>query len=107
MAAQVCSVPGQTEGRRKAFLEWTTIDLSSKLYLTCKANVNYSKRVHHPNPTLPVGIRNTQKLSFQLSVQVFSLVGQSEGETKAFFEGWKKGEQIVRLPPRSLGSRRR
>ena len=94
MSAQVCSVPGQTEGRRKACLEWTTIDLSSKLYLTCKANVNYSKGVHHPNPTLPVGIRDTQKLSFQLSVRVFSLVGQSEGKTKVFFEGGRRGNKL-------------
>ena len=31
MSAQVCSVPGQTEGRGKAFLEWKSIDLSYKL----------------------------------------------------------------------------
>ena len=57
--AQVYSVPGQTEGKRKAFLEWTSIDLSSKLSLTCWGNVNYYKSVHHPRPTLPVGIGNT------------------------------------------------
>ena len=28
MNAQVYSVPGQTEGRRKSFLEWKSIDLS-------------------------------------------------------------------------------
>ena len=31
MTAQVYSVHGQTEGRRKAFLEWKSIDLSYKL----------------------------------------------------------------------------
>ena len=36
MSAQVYSVPGQTEGKRKAFLEWTSIDLSSKLSLACE-----------------------------------------------------------------------
>ena len=44
MNAQVYSVPGQTEGRRKAFLEWKSIDLSS----TFRGNVNYYKSVHHP-----------------------------------------------------------
>ena len=28
MSAQVYSVPGQIEGSRKVFLEWTNIDLS-------------------------------------------------------------------------------
>ena len=51
MSAQVYSVPGQTEGRRKAFLEWKNIDLSYELSLTCGGNVNYYKSVHHPIPT--------------------------------------------------------
>ena len=44
-SAQVYSVPGQTEGRKKVFLEWTSIDLHSKLSLRC--NINYYKRVIH------------------------------------------------------------
>ena len=59
MSAQVYSVPGQTEGRRKTFLECTNIDLSSKLSLTCGDNVNYCKSVHLPIPDLPMGIGNT------------------------------------------------
>ena len=51
MSAQVYSVPGQTEGRRKAFLEWKSIDLSYELSLTCGGNVNYYKSAHHPIPT--------------------------------------------------------
>ena len=47
MSAQVYSVPGKTEGRRKVFLEWK----SYQLYLTCGGNVNYYKKVHHPIPT--------------------------------------------------------
>ena len=43
MSAQVYSVPGQTEGRRKVFLEWTSVDLSFKLSLSCGGNVNYYK----------------------------------------------------------------
>ena len=59
MSAPVYSVPGQTEGKKKAFLEWTNINLSSKLFLTCGGNVNYYRSGHHPIPTLPVGTGNT------------------------------------------------
>ena len=59
MSARVCSVLGQTGGTKKAFLEWTSIDLSSKLCLTYGSNVNYYKIVHHPIRTLSVGIGNT------------------------------------------------
>ena len=55
MSAQVYSVPGQTEGRRKAFLERTSIDLS----LTCGGNVKYYISDHDPIPSLPVGTGNT------------------------------------------------
>ena len=41
----------QTEGRKKVFLQWTSIDLSSKLSLSCWGNVNCYKSVHHPVPT--------------------------------------------------------
>ena len=62
------------------------MDLYFKLSLTCGGNVNYYKSVHHPIPTLPVGIGYTltisnkqiSKLSYQLSVQVYSLLGQTE-----------------------------
>ena len=63
MSAQVYSAPGQTEGIKKAFVEWTSIDLSSKLFLTCRGNVNYYKSVHHPIPTPPVEIGNTLTIS--------------------------------------------
>ena len=51
MSVRVYSVPGQNEGRRKAFLEWKSIDLSSKLSLTCGGYFNCYKSVHHPIPT--------------------------------------------------------
>ena len=51
MSAQVCSVPGQTERRRKVFLEWESIDLSYEISLTCGGNVNYYKSAHHLSPT--------------------------------------------------------
>ena len=51
MSAQVFSVPDQTEGRRKAFLEWKSIDLSYELSLTRGYNANYYKSVYHPVST--------------------------------------------------------
>ena len=47
------------EVRGKTFLKWTSIYLSSNLSLTYRGNVNYYKSVHHPIPTLPVGIGST------------------------------------------------
>ena len=107
---KVYSVPGQTEGRRKTFLEWKSIDLSSKLPLKCWGNVNYHKSAHHPIPTLPGAIGNKHtgcskqisKFSFQLSAQVYYLFGQTGREKKAFFGGYKKMSHIVRLHPRAL-----
>ena len=52
MSAQVYSVPGQTEGRSKVFLEWENIDLSHKLPLTCRGNVNYYESVPQ---LIPIG----------------------------------------------------
>ena len=51
MIAQVYSVPGQTEGRSKAFLEWKSTDVSLELSRTCGSNVNYYKSGHQPIPT--------------------------------------------------------
>ena len=50
MSVQVYSVPGQTEGKRKAILEWKSADLSYELSLTYGSNVNYYISVHHPIP---------------------------------------------------------
>ena len=59
MSAQVYSILSQTERGKNAFLEWKSIDLSSKLCLTCGGNINYYKSFYHPIPILPVEIRNT------------------------------------------------
>ena len=56
ISVQVYSVPGQTEGRRKTFLVWTSIDLSSKLSFKSGGNTNYDTSGYHPIPTLSVGI---------------------------------------------------
>ena len=44
--------------------------------------------------------KKISKFSF-VSVQIDSLLTQTEGERKAFFEGFKKGDRIMRLPPKS------
>ena len=48
------------KGKGMAFLEWTSVGVSSKLKLslTCGGNVNCHKNVHNPIPTLPVEIEN-------------------------------------------------
>ena len=112
MSDQLYSVPGQTEDRKKTFWNWTSMDFSSKLSLTCGGNVNYYKRVHHPIPTLACRIREQlskqiSKLSFQLSVQVYSLLDQTEGERTAFFGERKNGGHIVSLHPKALGCDKR
>ena len=60
-------------------------------------NINNYKSVYQPTAILPVGIGNTlatfkanNKLSFQLSIQVHSPVGQTEEEKRTFFGGCKK-----------------
>ena len=63
---------------------------------------------------MPAGKGNTKaiseqvsKVSFQLSFQVCSLLGQSEGERKASFGGCKKEGNIVRLVSRTVGCHKR
>ena len=51
MRPQVYFVPGETERRKKVFLERKSIGLSYELSLTCARNVNYYKGVHHHIPT--------------------------------------------------------
>ena len=51
MSVQGYYVPGQTEGRMKAFLEWKSIDLSYHLSLISGGNVSYYESVHHLIPT--------------------------------------------------------
>ena len=110
MFAQVYSVPSQTKGRRKALLEWKSIDLSSKLSLTCGGNVSYYKSVHHPIPTCENG-EHSGNVQEKPASSPFNWVsrypGQAKEEKKAFFGGCKKGIHIVRLPPRALGCHKR
>ena len=67
-----------------------------KLYLTYRGNVNHQQSVPHPLSTLPVGIVNIlaafSKLFFQISVQIYSLLDQTEGERKNFSWRVQEGE---------------
>ena len=83
MSAQVYSVPGQTEDRRKVFMEWTCIYLFSKLSLTCGGDVNYYKSVHHPIHTLSVGIGNTLAIFKRNHLALFSI------EYPVIFSSWR------------------
>ena len=85
--------------------------LSLWTYILYGGNVNYYKNVHHPiltrkNREHPVS-KLISKLCFQLSFQVYSLLGQTLGEREAFFDGCKKRSHIVRLPRRALGCHKR
>ena len=68
-------------------------------------NVNCYKSVHHVIPTRenrehPSNLQNkVRKLCFQLDVQVYSFLGQTEG--------CKKGSHTERLPPRALDCHKR
>ena len=85
-------------------LEGTSTDLSCKLSLTYEVNINHYNGIHHPLFTLLVGIGNTvaafKKLFFQMSVQVFSFLGQNEREEEGFFREHKKGEMHCQITPK-------
>ena len=79
-------------------MEWTGINLSSKLSLTCEGNVNYYKSLDHPIPTLLDRIGNTQAV-FKTNQQalllvecpICSLFGQKEGgRGRPFLEGARR-----------------
>ena len=46
--------------------------------------------------------KQISKFSFQLSFQTYSLLGQTEGERKAFSGGCKKGDHIGDYPQEHL-----
>ena len=97
MSAQVYSVPGQTEGRRKALLEWKSIDLSYELSLTCGGNVNYYKSVHHPIPTRENRKHhgNCQNKSvssaFNWVSRCILFLAKPKGRGRSFLEGPRRG----------------
>ena len=60
----------------------TSIDFFLNLSSTCRDNVNYYKIVHHPIPTLPVGIGNTLAI-FKLNQKAFL-----SNECLSIFSSW-------------------
>ena len=72
-------------------MKWTSTDLSSKLSLTYGGDVTYYKSVHYPIPIPLEFSKQISKLFFQLSVQIYSLLGQTEGKERPFLEGARRG----------------
>ena len=120
MSDHVYYIPGQTKGRSTAFLEWTSIDFSSKLPLTCGSNVNYFKSVHsYPfrrysacgNKEHPGNFQN--KLVTLLSIGCPGIYSswpkcRVKGRGRSFL-GYKleRGGHIMRLSLRALGYQKR
>ena len=88
MFTQLYSAPGQTGGRKKAFLEWTSIDLS----------LNYLFHVRVILAIIKVFIilfllclwqfsKQISNIAFQLSDQIYYLLTQAKEEKNAFFRG--------------------
>ena len=106
MSAQVYSAPCQTEGKRKAFLDWKNI-LILKQTLICGSNVNCYKSVHHPtcgNREYTGNFQNKSVSSpFNWVSRCILFLAKLKRIGRSFFEGCKKGGHIVRLGPRALG----
>ena len=51
--------------------------------------------------------KKNKKFSFQLNVQIYSLLRKTKGKRKAIFRGCKKGNHIVILFPRVIGCHKR
>ena len=99
MSAQVYSVPGQTEGIRKAFLEWKSINLSSKLSYMW-GNASYCKSVHHPIPTgekreHPGNFQNKSVSSpFMRESRYILFLAKLKGRGVPFLKGARRGSTL-------------
>ena len=108
MSARVYSVSGQTEGRRKVFLEWKSIDLPYELSLTCGGNVNYYKSVHYPIPTCekrehPGNFQNKSVSSaFNWVSRYIIFLAKLKGRRRAFLEGARRGITLWDHPQEHL-----
>ena len=107
MSGQVYSFSDQTKRRRKAFLEWKSIDLSYKLNLLHVRVVN--KSVHHSIPTRgnrehPGNFQNKSVSSpFNWVSRYILFLAKLKGRGRPFSKGARRGGHIVRLPSRALG----
>ena len=108
MIAQVYYTPGQTEGKRKAFFEWKSIDLSYELSHTCRVNVNYYKSVHHPIPTSenrkhPSNFQNKlMSLAFNWVSKYILFLAKLKGRGRPFLEGPSTGATFWDYPQKHL-----
>ena len=106
MSAQVYSVPGQTEGKRKAFFEWKSINLSYELSLTCGVNINYYKSVHHPIPAREKHPDNFQnKLvgsAFNWVSRYILFLAKLNGRGRPLLEGPRRGTALWDYPQEHL-----
>ena len=97
MSVQVYSVPGQTEGRRKAFLEWKSIDVFCELSVTCGGNANHYKSIHHPIPFRgnrenPGNFQNKLVNSpFNWVPSYMLSLAKLKGRGRPFFKGARRG----------------
>ena len=94
------SVPGQTEGRRKAFFEWKSINITFEPSLICGVNVNYYKSVHHPVSTCenrehPGNFQyKSVSSAFNWVFRYILFFAKLKGERRHFLEG-PKGEATL------------
>ena len=106
MSVQVYSVPGQTEGRRKAFLK--CIDLSYHLPLTYWDNVNCYKSVYHPIPTRwnrehPENFQNKSVNSpFNWVSRYILFLANLKEKGTPFWKGAKRGPALPDYPQEHL-----
>ena len=100
MSAQVYSVPGLTEGRRNAFLEWKSRYLSYELSSTCEGNINYYKSIHHPIPTREnrEDTSNSQNISvsypFSWVFRYIVFLAKLKGRGRPCLEGARSGDTL-------------
>ena len=108
MSANVNYIPGQTEGRRKVFLERKSIDLSYKLSLICGGNVNHYKGVYHPIPTRenrehPGNFQNKSVSSaFNLLFRYILFLAKLKGRGRPFLKGTRRGATLWDYPQENL-----
>ena len=109
MSDQVYSVPCQTEGRRKAFLEWTRLDLSSRLSLThggnvtiikCSSSYSYSACGNREHPGNFQNKSVSSPFSWMSSYILFLAKLKRRG--RSFLEGARRGAPLWDYPQEHL-----
>ena len=96
MSVQVYSVPDQTEGRRKTFLEWGD------------GNVNHYKSVYHPIPTRgnreqPSNLQNKSvSCPFNWVSRYILFLPKLKGRGRPFLKGARKGTALWDYPQENI-----